>query len=323
MNSLQWLQLVSKTCLVLFFHRIIFASILKNENVAKPAESRSSSSIITRLQKLCHVFSLFLTCCSLGALLRRIQVLVLCLPPAYLCLCVCVCELCLCLCDIFPLQFSLLFGTLTARLLFAYLPAYLPTWQFHNVPPNMWGSLSLAHKHTRTSSMSLALSNFTLGGHIDVCEWVSEHAKTNALSESSSSSGSNSSIKRERENELCWAQQSVNLASRRIWKRVSQSLAHLRRFSCFRALGAFVWFSCVHGRSRRVRFAGQQYYIHTHTIHTHIQINKQHQNQHLIRIEKENCFSVCIESILSKFVKWKKIDIENCEIILCVCISPA
>lgn len=97
----------------------------------------------------------------------------------------------------------------------------LLTWQFHNVPPKY---VRLTLTHTRTE-LHRSLSVTSQWAAILVCanERASEHAKPNASRE--------------------WEQWvSVDEASRRKWKRVSQSPAHLRRFSCFRALGAFVWF---------------------------------------------------------------------------------
>lgn len=268
MNSLQWLQLVRKTCLVLFFHRIIFASILKNENVAKPAESRSS--IITRLQKLCHVFSLFLTCCSLGALLRRIQVLVLCLPPAYLSVCVYVCELCMCLCDIFPLQFSLLFGTLTARLLFAYLPAYLPTWQFHNVPPNMWGSLSLSHTNTNAHPVCRSLSATSHWAAILMCasEWASMPKRTRWARVAAAAAAT--AALRERAL-LSAAERQLSVAAN-----MKKGLSVAGTFASFQLLSC-AWSFClvfVCARQIATRAVCWPTILHTYTYNTHTHTNK-------------------------------------------------
>lgn len=294
----------------------------------------SSSSSITRLQKLCHVFSLFLAYCGLGSLTANSSARIVfasCLPGT-------VCVLCPCLCDIFPLQFSLSHSLSALWHAHCKAPFCLPACRHGNFITcpqiceahslRLFLSLSLTHTYERTNSRPAACRSLSTTSHwaaILMCasEWASMPKRTRRVRAETAAA--------ERERALLCpalsaAERRVDSASRRIWKRVSQSLAHLRRFSCFRALGAFVWFLCVHGRSRRVRFAGPTIlqthtHINTYTIHTHR--NKQHQNQHLIRIEKENRFSVCAlrafeVSLWSAKKNWHRKLWNH----LSVCISP-
>lgn len=246
------------------------------------SRGRGSSSSITRLQKLCHVFSLFLAYCGLGSLTANSSARIVfasCLPGT---VCVCCVRVYVIYSRYNSLSLSLSLWSLARSLQGSFLPTCLPTWQFHNVPPNMWGSLSpplslslsVTHTYERTNSRPAACRSLSTTSHwaaILMCasEWASMPKRTRRVRAETAAA--------ERERALLCpalsaAERRVDSASRRIWKRVSQSLAHLRRFSCFRALGAFVWFLCVHGRSRRVRFAGPTI-LQTHT---HIQYTQTH-----------------------------------------------
>jgi len=134
---------------------------------------------------------------------------------------------------LFPLPTSLPQPTCLSRSLL------LPTWQFHNVPPNGRGR----NRERRSTLNSPPLARAATSPARRPLAWARERARSlpRAAEQSQSSKAS--------------------------FSRVAQLPSHLRRFIRFCALGAFVWFSALCGRSRgnACGLLAKFYFTYTHT----------------------------------------------------------
>lgn len=221
---------------------------------------------------------LSLAYCGLGSLTANSSARIVfasCLPET-------VCVLCPCLCDIFPLQFSLSHSlcSLARSLQGSFLPTCLPTWQFHNVPPNMWGSLS----PPLSLSLSLLLIHMNALTHVQQhvvrsqqlrtgrpywCVRVSERACQNERAEWEQKQ------QQQRESELCsaqlWAQPSVASTQRRgEYEKGSLSRWHICVVSVAFVRLELLFGFCVCTADRDAcGLLAQQYYKHIHIYNTH------------------------------------------------------
>lgn len=234
---------------------------------------RSRGSSITRLQKLCHVFSLFLAYCGLGSLTANSSARIVfasCLPET-------VCVLCPCLCDIFPLQFSLSLSLSTLWHAHCKAPFCLPACRHGNFITcpqiceahslRLFLSLSLLFIHMNTLThvqQHVVRSQQLRTGRPYWCVRVSERACQNERAEWEQKQ------QQQRESELCsaqlWAQPSVASTQRRgEYEKGSLSRWHICVVSVAFVRLELLLGSCVCTADRDAcGLLAQQYYKHIH-----------------------------------------------------------
>lgn len=214
--------------------------------------------------------------------------LVLCLPPVYLGLCVCCVRVYVIYSRYNSLSLTLSLCSLARSLQGSFLPTCLPTWQFHNVPPNMWGSLSpplslslslsllLIHMNTLTHVQQHVVRSQQLRtGRPYWCVRVSERACQNERAEWEQKQ------QQQRESELCsaqlWAQPSVASTQRRgEYEKGSLSRWHICVVSVAFVRLELLFGFCVCTADRDAcGLLAQQYYkhIHIYNTHTHTEIS--------------------------------------------------
>lgn len=191
--------------------------------------------------------------------------------------CVCLlftCVCCVCVYVIYSRYNSLSHSlcSLARSLQGSFLPTCLPTWQFHNVPPNMWGSLSpplslsllLIYITALTHFQHVARSQQLRTGRPYWCVRVSERACQNERAEWE---------QQQRERALLWAQPSVASTQRRgEYEKGSLSRWHICVVSVAFVRLELLFGFCVCTADRDAcGLLAQQYYKHIHLYNTHTQ----------------------------------------------------